>query len=189
MVLSNFPEITRGGVLINCAGGLNHRPEELNLPLRLVMGTFTKLVSSPLFGKLIFNNIRRKQNIRRTLYQVYVDRQAVTDELVEMFYQPSCESSAQKVFASILTAPPGPKPEQLLARLQHPLLVLWGENDPWTPIQGAAIYQEIADRSSQVEFKAIAQAGHCPHDEKPAIVNPLIIDWLERQLSSPQPVS
>ncbi len=184
MLIADFPEIAKGGVLINCAGGLNHRPEELNLPLRLVMGTFTKLVSSPLLGKLIFNNVRRKQNIRRTLYQVYRDRQAVTDELVEMFYQPSCESSAQKVFASILTAPPGPKPEDLLPRLEHPLLVLWGEDDPWTPIQGAAIYQQMADRSTQVEFYAIPQTGHCPHDEKPEIVNPLIRDWLERQLTS-----
>lgn len=183
MLLSDFPEIARGGVLLNCAGGLNHRPEELNLPLRLIMGTFSKLVSSPLFGSLIFNNVRRKQNIRRTLYQVYRDPQAVTDELVEMFYQPSCDSSAHKVFASILTAPPGPKPEELLPRLQHPLLVLWGEDDPWTPIQGAAIYQQIADRNTQVEFLAIPQTGHCPHDEKPEIVNPLIRDWLERQLT------
>ena len=183
MMLSDFPETARGGVLINCAGGLNHRPEELNLPLRLVMGTFTKLVSSSLFGKLIFENVRRKDNIRRTLYQVYTDRQVVTDELVEMFHQPSCESSAHKVFSSILTAPPGPKPEQLLSKLQHPLLVLWGENDPWTPIEGAAIYQQMAQTSSQVEFSAIPQAGHCPHDEKPEIVNPLIRDWLERLLT------
>ncbi|HEY9601876.1 MAG TPA: alpha/beta fold hydrolase, partial [Allocoleopsis sp.] len=44
MVVAEYPELSAGGVLINCAGGLNHRPDELNLPLRLVMGTFTKLV-------------------------------------------------------------------------------------------------------------------------------------------------
>ena len=183
MLLSDFPEVARGGVLINCAGGLNHRPEELNLPLRVVMGSFTKLVSSPLLGKMIFNNVRRKNNIRRTLYQVYCDRQAVTEELVEMLYQPSCEPTAQKVFASILTAPPGPKPEELLPNLQHPLLVLWGENDPWTPIKGAGIYQKLAQQGDQVEFNPIPEAGHCPHDEKPEVVNPLIKDWLQRRLT------
>ena len=57
MLMTNHPEITAGGVLINCAGGLNHRPDELKFPLGLVMKGFTKLVSSPLTGKLIFNNI------------------------------------------------------------------------------------------------------------------------------------
>ncbi len=178
MLVSNHPEIAAGGVLINCAGGLNHRPDELNLPLRLVMGGFTKLVSSPTTGKLIFNLIRQKNRIRNTLYQVYRDRAAVTDELVEMLYQPSCDAGAQKVFASVLTAPPGATPQELLPKLQHPLLILWGEADPWTPIKGAKIYQDLATDKEEVEFYPIPDAGHCPHDEKPDIVNQYILDWL-----------
>lgn len=180
MIVSNHPQISQGGILINCAGGLNHRPDELNLPLRLVMGAFTRLVSSPLTGKFIFNNIRQKHRIRNTLTQVYCDRTAITDELVEILYQPSCDEGAQQVFASVLTAPPGPTPEQLLANVQHPLLVLWGENDPWTPIKGAKIYQDLATQGSNVEVHPIKNAGHCPHDEKPEIVNQLILNWLAK---------
>jgi pimeloyl-ACP methyl ester carboxylesterase len=178
MLMTNYPEITAGGVLINCAGGLNHRPHELNFPLRLIMGTFTKLVSSPTIGKFIFNNIRRKSQIRRTLYQVYRDRTVVTDELVEMLYAPSCHPGAQWVFASVLTAPPGSSPEELLPHLQHPLFVLWGEDDPWTPIKGAKIYQQLAANRPKVEFQVIPSAGHCPHDEQPNTVNWLITNWL-----------
>ena len=112
------------------------------------------------------------------MYQVYRDRAAVTDELVEMLYAPSCDVGAQQVFASVLTAPPGTTPQELLLRLQHPLLILWGEEDPWTPIKGAKIYQDLAVSNSDVEFQVIPQAGHCPHDEKPEIVNQLILDWL-----------
>jgi pimeloyl-ACP methyl ester carboxylesterase len=178
MLMGDYPEITAGGVVINCAGGLNHRPDELNLPLRMVMGGFTYLVSSPFLGKFVFNQIRQKERIRSTLYQVYTDRNAVTDELVEMLYQPSCDLGAQKVFASVLTAPPGPRPVDLLPRLQHPLLVLWGENDPWTPIKGAKIYQERALKDAHTQFFPIPQAGHCPQDEKPEEINRLILDWL-----------
>jgi len=178
MVMVEFPEIAAGGVLINCAGGLNHRPDELNFPLRLVMGAFTKLISSPVTGKLIFNNIRQKERIRKTLYQVYRDRAAVTDELVEMLYEPSSHPGAQQVFASVLTAPPGPLPKDLLQRLQRPLLVLWGEKDPWTPISGAKVYQELVQNGHDAEFHAIPDAGHCPHDEKPELVNELILQWL-----------
>jgi pimeloyl-ACP methyl ester carboxylesterase len=178
MLLRYAPEICAGGVLINCAGGLNHRPEELNLPLRLIMGAFSGLVSSPLVGSFLFEQIRQKNRIRSTLYQVYTDREAVTDELVDMLYQPSCDAGAQAVFASVLTAPPGPKPEELLPHLQHPLLVIWGENDPWTPIKGAKIYQERAKEREDTQFYTIPAAGHCPQDEKPEQVNALILDWL-----------
>jgi pimeloyl-ACP methyl ester carboxylesterase len=180
-VMAEYPEIVSGGVLINCAGGLNHRPDELNFPLRLIMGAFTTLVSSPVTGKFIFNNIRQKNRIRNTLYQVYCDRTAVTDELIDLLYEPSCDPGAQQVFASVLTAPPGSTPQELLPRIEKPLLVLWGENDPWTPITGAKIYQQLAQKSPDVEFHAIANAGHCPHDEKPEIVNQLILQWLDRR--------
>lgn len=178
MLVTNYPEIAAGGVLINCAGGLNHRPGELNPILGTVMSSFTKLISSPVTGKLIFNNIRRKSQIRRTLYQVYRDRDAVTDELVEMLYQPSCDRGAQKVFASVLTAPPGTSPKQLLPNLTLPLLVIWGEKDPWTPVSGAKIYQDLAERNTDVRFEIVKNAGHCPHDENPQAVNAKILQWL-----------
>jgi pimeloyl-ACP methyl ester carboxylesterase len=193
MLLADAPDMSAGGVLLNCAGGLNHRPEELNWPLRTVMNLFTQVVISPAFGTLVFNEVRRKFRIRGTLKQVYGNRDAVTDELVDLLYAPSCDPGAQKVFASILTAPPGPRPEELLPRIQHPLLVLWGEDDPWTPIRGSAIYQTLAQAGleqqhntgnpPQVTFAAIAKTGHCPHDERPEEVNSRILNWLrDRQV-------
>jgi len=178
MVIANHPEIAAGGVLINCAGGLSHRPHELNPPLRLVMGAFNRLLRSKITGKVLFNRVRQKGQIRRSLMQVYRDRTAVTDELVDLLYQPSCDAGAQQVFVSILTAPSGPTPAQLLPKVKCPLLVIWGEADPWTPINGAKIYQELSAQGQPVQVKPIANAGHCPHDEAPDKVNPLIIDWL-----------
>lgn len=181
MMLARSPQMAQAGVLLNCAGGLNHRPEELNFPLRWIMGTFTKLVSSNLFGPIVFNEVRRKFRIRGSLKQVYRNRAAITDELVELLYQPSCDPGAQKVFASIVTAPPGPRPVDLLPVIKQPLLVLWGENDPWTPIQGATVYRELSktpDIDPPVRFHAIPDTGHCPHDERPDVINPLIVDWL-----------
>ncbi|MEM9009569.1 MAG: alpha/beta fold hydrolase, partial [Cyanobacteria bacterium P01_F01_bin.86] len=181
MMLANSPDMARGGVLLNCAGGLNHRPEELNLPLRVVMGTFSKLVGSDLLGPFVFNEVRRKFRIRGSLKQVYRNREAITDELVDILHRPSCDPGAQKVFASIVTAPPGPKPEELLPKIQQPLLVLWGENDPWTPIQGATIYKTLSESPNAqppTTFQSIPETGHCPHDERPEVVNQAILDWL-----------
>lgn len=180
MMMTKYPELTAGGVLINSAGGLNHRPEELQFPLNAVMGTFTKVVSTPGIGEFVFNQVRRKSQIRNTLKQVYRDRAAITEELVDLLYLPSCDPGAQKVFASVLSAPAGPKPDDLLPHRQCPLLVLWGEDDPWTPIQGAKIYQDLSQNDREVEFYPIPQAGHCAHDEKPEQVNQLMLNWLNR---------
>jgi pimeloyl-ACP methyl ester carboxylesterase len=184
MVVANHPEIAAGAVLINCAGGLSHRPHELNPPLRLVMGAFNRLIRSKITGKVLFNRVRQKGQIRRSLMQVYRDRTAVTDELVDLLYQPSCDAGAQQVFVSILTAPPGPTPAQLLPKVKCPLLVIWGDADPWTPINGAKIYQDLSATGQPVQVKPIANAGHCPHDEAPDKVNPLIIDWLAQTVRS-----
>ena len=180
MVLADYPDIAAGGILLNPAGGLNHRPEELNLPLRWVMGTFAKLVSSKTFGPWLFDRVRQKARIRNSLKQVYRDPEAITDELVDLLYEPSCDLGAQQVFATILTAPAGPRPTDLLPRINQPLLVLWGDADPWTPIAASTIYQNLT-ASHAVEFVAIPDTGHCPHDERPEVVNALIVDWLARR--------
>ncbi|MDY7023750.1 MAG: alpha/beta fold hydrolase [Cyanobacteriota bacterium] len=179
MMVAEYPETSAGAVLLNCAGGLNHRPEELNLPLRVIMGTFTKMVSSPVVGSFVFNQVRQKHRIRNTLRQVYGNKEAITDELVELLYAPSNDEGAQKVFASILTAPAGPQPTQLLPKIKKPLLVIWGEDDPWTPIKGAKIYQDLATAGESVQFVSVPKTGHCPHDERPEIVNPQILEWLQ----------
>lgn len=184
MLLADHPKMAAGAVLINAAGGLNHRPEELNPPLRFVMGAFSKLVSSNLLGPFLFEQVRRKSRIRSSLQQVYRDHTAITDELINIIYEPSCDPGAQKVFASILTAPAGPSPAELMPRVVQPLLILWGEADPWTPIARAKLYQELAEQEPErVQFRAIVNAGHCPHDEYPDTVNQLILAWLASQKS------
>jgi pimeloyl-ACP methyl ester carboxylesterase len=177
MILAEHPEISAGGVLLNPAGGLNHRPDELSLPLRWVMGAFAKLVSSQLLGVWLFDRVRQKARIRNSLKQVYRNPEAITDELVDLLHEPSCDPGASKVFASILTAPAGPRPTELLPRITVPLLVLWGEADPWTPISSSQLYQALS-ATQDVRFVAIPDTGHCPHDERPDVVNSLILDWL-----------
>ncbi|GAB4216428.1 MAG: alpha/beta fold hydrolase [Synechococcales cyanobacterium] len=171
------PQITRGAVLLNCAGGVSHRPGELNPILRLVMGTFTTAIKTPVLGQFLFDRIRHPQRIRATLKQVYCRQEAITDELVDLLYRPSCDANAAVVFANIVTAPAGIPPESLLPMVKSPLLVLWGEADPWTPMQRGSQWQELV--SVPYQFIPLAHTGHCPHDERPDQVNPLVIEWLD----------
>ncbi|MGA1264292.1 MAG: alpha/beta fold hydrolase [Prochlorothrix sp.] len=178
MLAANHPDKTTGAVLLNCAGGLNHGSGDINPVFRGIMGFFTNIVNSEFFGPIVFNQVRRKSQIRRTLYQVYGNPEAVTSELVDMLYEPSCHEGAQKVFAAILRAPSGPTPAELLERLERPVLVLWGEKDPWAPVSvGRRMFQPHTEEPS-LQFASIPKTGHCPHDERPEEVNPRILDWL-----------
>ena len=141
------------------------------------MGFFTKLVASPGVGPFLFDRIRQKHRLRNTLRQVYGNKEAITAELIEMIYEPTNHPGAQEVFAAILTAPPGPQPSELLPQVQRPFLVIWGEDDPWTPVAGASIFQEFASKIN-LQFTTIPKTGHCPHDERPEEVNRLILSWL-----------
>jgi pimeloyl-ACP methyl ester carboxylesterase len=186
MLLAHHPDMASHGVLLNPAGGLNHRPDELNPILAKVLGTFAQLTSSPGLGPWLFDRIRQKHRIRNSLKQIYGNRSAITDELVEMLYRPACDPDAQKVFAAILSAPPGPRPQELLPLIAQPLLVLWGEADPWTPVQAAQLYRQHP-ATPPIQVTVIPRTGHCPHDERPELVNPCILDWL-RQQGLPRPI-
>jgi pimeloyl-ACP methyl ester carboxylesterase len=179
MLLAHRPDMATHGILLNPAGGLNHRPDELNPLLGKVLGTFGQLASSAWLGPWLFDRIRQKHRIRNSLKQIYCQRSAITAELVEMLYRPSCDPGAQKVFGAILSAPPGPRPQELLPQVKVPLLVLWGEADPWTPVQAAKLYK--APAAIPIQVTVLPRTGHCPHDERPELVNPCILDWLRQQ--------
>ncbi|MFM7581073.1 MAG: alpha/beta hydrolase, partial [Microcystaceae cyanobacterium] len=87
---------------------------------------------------------------------------------------PSCDPGAAQVFASVFKTPQGETVDSLLGKLQAPLLVLWGEKDPWMQVQERAVkfrrhYPQLTEH--------YLDSGHCPHDDTPEMVNRLIRDW------------
>ncbi|AFZ49575.1 alpha/beta fold hydrolase [Dactylococcopsis salina] len=177
----NHPELTRGVVLLNSAGPFSDqekkdegKQEQLTLKQKL-QKTVRSILLQPWSSFLLFQYVRRKSMIRKTLKQVYLDQSAVTDQLVEDIYRPSCDRGAAKVFASVFKSPRGDKVDELLKRLTVPLLLLWGEGDPWmdTRTRSSKFHQYYSQISER-----FLNAGHCPHDEVPQQVNEGIKDWI-----------
>ncbi|EPS64319.1 hypothetical protein M569_10463, partial [Genlisea aurea] len=62
----------------------------------------------------------------------------------------------------------------LLSRLHCPLLLIWGDLDPWVgPAKARRIKEFYAD-TRLVDLPA----GHCPHDEVPEMVNAALLEWM-----------
>ncbi|ACK65000.1 alpha/beta hydrolase fold protein [Rippkaea orientalis PCC 8801] len=170
---SQCPDAAMGLILLNSAGPFSDTSSvaQPNLLQKLIRSVFLH----PWASYLLFQYIRRPSNIRKTLKKVYLDQTAVTDRLVQEIYLPSCDRGAVDVFASVFKTPQGEKVDVLLQQLTHPLLLLWGEADPWMNAQqrGAKFRQYYP---SLTEY--YLKAGHCPHDEIPEEVNRLIQSWV-----------
>ena len=97
------------------------------------------------------------------------------DQLVEEIYRPSCDAGAAGVFASVFKSPQGAKVDVLLTQMTCPLLLLWGEADPWMRARerGTQFRQYYPHLTEQY-----VKAGHCPHDEAPEQVNRILRDWV-----------
>ncbi len=170
---ANGGEAIGGVVLLNSAGPFGDQMKERSINFAQKM--IQSLMLQPLPSYLLFQYLRRKPTIRKTLKKVYVDHTAVTDRLVEDIYRPSCDPGAAQVFASVFKSPQGEMVDALLAKLQSPLLAIWGEGDPWMRVQERSIkfrqhYPQLTEH--------FLPTGHCPHDEDPSTVNHLIEDWL-----------
>jgi pimeloyl-ACP methyl ester carboxylesterase len=177
-VASQRPSSAAGLVLINSAGpftdleGAPPKPD----PIRDIMGTVVRtLLQQDWANYLLFQYVRQKFLIRKTLEKVYLDQSAVTDRLVEEIYQPSCDPGAPQVFASVFRTPQGERVDVLLSQLTCPLLMLWGEADPWINARDrGAKFRECHPQLTEYYL----QAGHCPHDEVPDQVNELLRSWV-----------
>ena len=75
---------------------------------------------------------------------------------------------------------PGPAPEDILTNIACPVLAVWGEKDPWTPVaKGSHPGTAFHNYCDDFELVTIRNCGHCPHDEAPEAVNALILPWMK----------
>tara|TARA_A100001037_G_scaffold48073_1_gene39886 strand:- start:142 stop:1092 length:951 start_codon:yes stop_codon:yes gene_type:complete len=183
-----------GVVLLNAAGYFSDekyvsKPKNVSSKLRQMIGLglsrdlLVKWLFYPLIQRLIFENLRRPGVIRSTLQQVYIDPTNVDDYLIESIRRPSLDPGAFQVFQKVFQARglKGKPIDELFQDLQSPLLLLWGDSDPW--LRNAKAKQDkfrFFAREASVDVKEVLlNAGHCPHDEIPDQVNQEMLAWLK----------
>ncbi|KAG0593561.1 hypothetical protein KC19_1G338900 [Ceratodon purpureus] len=177
----------KGVVLLNCAGAMNRKGlAQDGLALRLIAPVFVVveyLLQQPKIANFLFNKFRSKENVKQILQQqAYCDKQAVTDQLVDILHHPSTDEGALDVFVKVFTGEPGPRPEVLVPQIDVPLLLLWGEKDPWTPANGpiSKYFRRISAERDNVFVSLLPDVGHCPHDDRPELAADEILPFLEK---------
>jgi pimeloyl-ACP methyl ester carboxylesterase len=166
-------KVVKGCILLNSAGRFRNLEEE------------TPSEPNPIV-KYLSSAIQRMVIAASFIYPV--NNVNVDEELVQSIQTPSLHPNAAEVFYRVI-AKNGRGPQacvdDLLEKTSCPILLCWGEKDPW-------IVSETADRMLQIHndfhggkrcIKRVSiDAGHCPHDENPESVNQAILEFCEEVL-------
>ncbi|CAI7866442.1 unnamed protein product [Closterium sp. NIES-53] len=142
---------------------------------------FVALLQSTLrstsLGEQFFASVATPRAVRNVLRQCYGDPATVTDELVDLILKPGLQPGAVDVFLDFICYSGGPLPEDLLPKVQCPVLFGWGQADPWEPVEQG---RTLKDFPCVVGFEEFPGVGHCPQDEAPHIVNPLVEQFVSQ---------
>ena len=174
------PDIALSVALLNCSLRLLHDRKRGNLPWYRRFGAplIQRLLSFKPISQLFFNQLAKPKTVRKILQQAYAHPEAVTDELVDILLAPARDAGAMAVFVAFTAYSQGPLPEDLLAILPCPAVMLWGTADRWEPV---ALGRELANFPQVQKFIPLEGIGHCPQDEAPELVNPILQEWILQQ--------
>lgn len=171
------PDSIVGVAMLNGVGSFSEQQStEPPNPFQKAIGQLIKtVVLSPLPSWVIFQFVRNRSYIRKTLSQVYVNQSEVTDQLIEDVYRPATDPEAAAAFPALFKAERGEYVDVLLKDMSCPLLLIWGDADPWmNTYSRGELFQK---HYSNLEEHHI-NAGHCPHDDAPTEVDALLKRWV-----------
>jgi pimeloyl-ACP methyl ester carboxylesterase len=167
----------RGIAMLNCSLRMLHERKQATQPWfkRIGAPILQGVLQNKAIGHFFFRQLARPATVRKILLQAYGRPTAVTDELVDMLMKPAADPGAADVFLAFTAYSQGPLPEDLLPQLTCPTLIIWGAADPWEPIK---LGRAFAEYPAVTEFIDLPGVGHCPQDDAPELVNPLLERWL-----------
>ncbi|XP_021593651.1 uncharacterized hydrolase YugF isoform X2 [Manihot esculenta] len=170
------PQMCRGIVLLNISLRMLHIKKQPWFG-RPFIRSFQSLLKNTALGKLFFKSVATSESVRNILCQCYHDTAQVTEELVQKILLPGLEPGAVDVFLDFICYSDGPLPEELLPQVKCPVLIAWGDKDPWEPIE---LGRNYANYDPVEDFVILPNVGHCPQDEAPHLVNPIVASFVAR---------
>ena len=163
-----------GIILINCAQRTmdDKRLSEQSLLMRFLRPVVKTLVRQRFLSLNLFKNAANPTFIRKILQVAYPTGNNINQELINILFQPTQEKGAPEAFRGFINLFDDYLAPDLLKDFKKPVHLIWGEKDPWEPVKEAQKWFETFECIQSLEV--ISNAGHCPHDEMPEKVNPIL---------------
>jgi pimeloyl-ACP methyl ester carboxylesterase len=171
------PSLVVSVALLNCSLRLLHDRKRADLPWYRQWGTpiLQNVLGVKAIGRFFFRQLAQPNVVRKILLQAYHRPEAVSEELIDILMTPAADPGAADVFLAFTAYSSGALPEDLLPQLACPAIAIWGAADPWEPIELGRALMNVSTVKQFIELPAV---GHCPQDEAPELVNPILLDWI-----------
>ncbi|CAL9123023.1 unnamed protein product [Musa acuminata subsp. burmannicoides] len=183
MTAAESAQHVRGVVLLNSAGQFENpseqpkNNEEETVLQKFVFNTLKEFIQRIILG-FLFWQAKQPARVEKVLKSVYINASNVDNYLVESITKPAEDPNAGEVYYRLMTRFMSNQSKytlnSVLSKLSCPLLLIWGDLDPWVGPAKAARIKEFYPNTTVVNL----QAGHCPHDEVPELVNEALLNWL-----------
>ena len=167
-------------ILIDCAQRTldDKRASELPGLERLSRPLLKQLVRQRWVIAPLFRLLAQPGFIRRVLQKAYPSGAHIDDELIGLLHRPSTDPGATESFRGFVNLFSDYLAPELLVDLAVPVRLLWGADDPWEDPKEAGRWANAFPCIQ--ELQVLSGLGHCPQDEGPERVNPILLEWIGR---------
>lgn len=149
-----FPENVEKLLLINAAG---YPYVSERKPIAF------QIAEIPVLNKLL-TFVTPKFIARSSVESVYADKSKVTDALVDRYFDLTLRSGNRQAFVDRFGAKRDPQAHLSIPFIEHPTLILWGDQDKLIPLENAFHFQKDLPNDTLIILK---NAGHVPMEENP----------------------
>lgn len=168
-VADEHPELVKAMILNGPTGSdsLNRRPG-------MAGAAFYGLLQSPVLGTSFYNVMASERSIRDYARDnLFYDHRRVTDRLVANLYATSHQPGAQHAIAAFLSGYLNIDTRAAFARLSQPAMLVWGKQDPTTPLDQAYL---LAQSNPLARVEVFDYCRMMPEQEQPEKFNALVRD-------------
>lgn len=124
---------------------------------------FCHLLRTPFLGESIYNAIASRRSIRYFLRKTYSNSSEISDDLIDYYFTTAHQRGARFAPASFISGRLNTRTLEAFARLEMPVLLLWGKQASFTPLEHAQVFCEANARAGLCTF----ESGSLPQDERP----------------------
>ena len=171
-----------GVILIDCAQRTmdDKRLAEQSLLMRFLRPVIKTFVRQRLLSSNIFNIAAKPKFITKILKVAYPSGNNVDQELIDTLFKPTQSKGAPEAFRGFINLFDDYLAPNLLKEMNTSVYLIWGEKDPWEAVKEAQKWFKTFECIKSLDV--ISDAGHCPHDEMPEKVNPILIKIIQEAI-------
>ena len=178
-VADEHPELINA-LILNAPAGY----DTMNTRPGMTGAAFYGLLQSPVLGTSFYNVMASERSIRdyarRTLFYDY---RRVTDRLVAHLYATSHQPGAQHAIAAFMSGYLNCDMSAAFARLDQPMVLVWGKQDAGSPV---SIAMALMDLNPRAALEVFDYCRVMPEQEHPEKFNALTREWFRIQTHTDQ---